>query len=122
MKSVRFAYAVFIVLVILVLINSLSVGKIIDSISDDITRAEESDMAIAEKEYAEIYEKYKRYELYVSLSVDHDDLSNIEDAFSEIIGAARADDAAGVVTTKSRLTDYLRHIKRLSGINIDSIF
>ena len=99
MKSVRFAYAVFIVLVILVLINSLSVGKIIDSISDDITRAEESDMAIAEKEYTEIYEKYKRYELYVSLSVDHDDLSNIEDAFSEIIGAARADDAAGVVTT-----------------------
>ena len=122
MKSVRFAYTVFAVLVIVVLINSLSVGKIIDSISDDIIRAEESDMAAAEKEYTEIYEKYKRYELYVSLSVDHDDLSNIEDAFSEIIGAARADDAAGVVTTKSRLTDYLRHIKRLSGINIDSIF
>ena len=122
MKSVRFAYVIFAVLVILVLINSLSVGKIIDSISADITRAEESDMAIAEKEYAEIYEKYKRYELYVSLSVDHEDLSNIEAAFSEIIGAARADDAAGVVTTKSRLTDYLRHIKRLSGINIDSIF
>ena len=122
MKSVRFAYVIFAVLVIAVLINSLSVGKIIDSISADITRAEESDMAIAEKEYTEIYEKYKRYELYVSLSVDHEDLSNIEDAFSEIIGAARADDAAGVVTTKSRLTDYLRHIKRLSGINIDSIF
>ena len=122
MKSVHFAYTVFAVLVIAVIINSLGIGKVMDSISDELLNAEEKDMSIAEKEYGEIYEKYKKYELYISLSVDHDDLSNIEDAFSEIIGAAKADDARGVITTKSRLTDYLRHIKRLAGINIDSIF
>ncbi len=122
MKSVRFAYAIFFILVIAVLINSLAIGRIIDSISRELLSAEEGDMAKAEKEYTEIYEKYKKLELYISLSVSHDDLSNIEDAFSEIIGAARADDSSGVITTKSRLTDYLRHIKRLAGINIDSIF
>ena len=122
MKSVRFAYTVFAILFVAVIINSVMLGKVIDKISEELLYAEESDMALAEKEYSEIYEKYKKYELYVSLSVDHDDLSSIEDAFSEIIGAARAEDTAGVITTKSRLTDYLRHIKRLAGINIDSIF
>ena len=122
MKSVRFAYTVFAILFVAVIINSVMLGKVIDKISEELLYAEESDMALAEKEYSEIYEKYKKYELYVSLSVDHDDLSSIEDAFSEIIGAARAEDTSGVITTKSRLTDYLRHIKRLAGINIDSIF
>lgn len=122
MKSVRFAYTVFALLFVAVFINSLSVGKTIDSISRELAEAEEEDMKSAEKEYERIYENYKKYEFYVSLTVDHDDLANIEDAFSEIIGAAKADDAVGVVTTKSRLCDYLRHVKRLSGINIDSIF
>jgi len=122
MKSVRFAYAVFAILSLAVIINSVEIGKITDILNEKIIAAEERDMKLAEKEYTEIYEKYKSYELYISLSVDHDDLSSVEDAFSEIIGAARADDAAGVITTKSRLTDYLRHIKRLAGINIDSIF
>jgi len=122
MKSVRFAYAVFAILSLAVIINSVAIGKITDILNEKIIAAEERDMKLAEKEYTEIYEKYKSYELYISLSVDHDDLSSVEDAFSEIIGAARADDAAGVITTKSRLTDYLRHIKRLAGINIDSIF
>ena len=122
MKSVHFAYTVFVLLVIAVLTNSLFIGKVIDSISEELISAEESNMADAEKEYTEIYEKYKKYELYISLSVDHDDLSNIEEAFSEIIGAAKAEDKTGIITTKSRLTDHLRHIKRLAGINIDSIF
>ena len=122
MKSVRFAYSVFAILSLAVIINSVAIGKITDILNEKIIAAEEQDMKLAEKEYTEIYEKYKSYELYISLSVDHDDLSSVEDAFSEIIGAARADDAAGVITTKSRLTDYLRHIKRLAGINIDSIF
>lgn len=122
MRSVRFAYSVFIILSLAVIINSVALGKITDILSKEIIDAEECDMKLAEKEYTEIYEKYKSYELYISLSVDHDDLSSVEDAFSEIIGAAKADDAVGVITTKSRLTDNLRHIKRLAGINIDSIF
>ena len=122
MKSVYFAYTVFLLLVTAVILNSLFLSKTIDSLREDVEAGAEDDMAIAEKEYTEIYEKYKKYELYISLSVSHDDLANLEDAFAEILGAARAEDTAGVITTKNRLTEYLRHVRRLSGINLDSIF
>lgn len=122
MKSVHFAYTVFLVLVVFVFANCIVLANIIDEITELTISAEESDMATAEKEYTEIYERYKNHELFISLSVDHNDLSDIETSFSEIIGAAKADDSAGVLTAKSRLIDRLRHIKRLSGINIDSVF
>ena len=122
MKSVRFAYLILSLLFAAVIINSVAVGRVIDGLYNEVSAAEEEDMALAREEYEALYEKYKRYELYVSLSVDHDDLSNLEDGFSEIIGAARANDSTALITAKSRLTDCLNHIKRLSGINIDSIF
>ena len=122
MRSVIFAYAIFLTLFAFVFINCFAVANIIDTVTELTISAEESDMKIAKQSYAEIYEKYKQHELFISLSVDHDDLSDIEVAFAEIIGAAKSDDKAGVLTAKSRLIDRLRHIKRLSGINIDSIF
>lgn len=122
MKSVRFAYSVFLILVIAVLLNSIAIGKVIDLISEELSLAEETDMTIAKDEYAVIYDKYKRYELYISLTVNHDDLSNIEDSFSEIIGAAKAEDEAGILTAKKRLSEQLNHVKRIAGVNIDSIF
>ena len=122
MKSVRFAYSVFLILVIAVLLNSLAIGRMIDLISEELSAAEETDMTIAKEEYAVIYDKYKKYELYISLTVNHDDLSNIEDSFSEIVGSAKAEDEAGVLTAKNRLTEQLSHVKRLAGVNVDSIF
>ena len=122
MKSVHFAYAVFLILLTAVLINSLSIGRIMNSIENEVRLAEENDMERAEKEYTEIYDKYRKFELYISLSVDHDDLSDIESSFAEIIGAARAEDKGSVITIKSRLCDNLRHIRRLAGINLHSIF
>ena len=122
MKSVHFAYAVFLILLTVVLINSLSIGRIMDSIENEVSLAEENDMERAEKVYTEIYEKYRKFELYISLSVDHDDLSDIESSFAEIIGAAKAEDKGSVITIKSRLCDHLRHIRRLAGINLHSIF
>ena len=122
MKSVRFAYLILFLLSAAVIINSIAIGNVIENLKNDVEAAEEEDMAKAKAEYEALYKKYKRYEPYVSLTVDHDDLSNLEDGFSEIIGAARADDSAALITAKSRLCDCLGHIKRLSGINIESIF
>ena len=122
MKTVRIAYIILFAVIIAVIINSIALSGIISDIGNYVISAEEEDMAAAEKEYRAIYDKYKKNELYISLTVSHDDLSNLEDAFSEIIGAARAGDRETVITTKSRLIDYLRHIRRLSGINFDSIF
>ena len=122
MKSVRIAYIIFTLLLVIAIINSIVLGRIVERLDKEIADAEEIDMAIAEKEYREIYERYKDIELYISLSINHDDLSNLENAFAEIIGAAKAGDRDAVITIKSRMNDYLRHIRRLTGINIDSIF
>lgn len=122
MKSVYLAYVIFFLLTVAVIINSLTVGKVIDKISVEVEAAEEEDMSIAREEYERLYDNYKKIELFISLSVDHEDLSNLEEGFSEMIGAARADDKSALITAKSRLCDCLDHIKRLSGINIDSIF
>ena len=122
MRSVHFAYTVFLVLVIFIFINCFALSNIIDEITELTVSAEENDLALAKQVYEEIYETYKSHRLFMSLSVDHNDLSDIESSFSEIIGAAKADDAAGVMTAKSRLINRLRHIKRLSGINIESVF
>ncbi len=122
MKSVRFAYTVLILLIIAVLVNMILVGRAIDALESELSAAETENAARAEKEYSEIYEEYKRRELFISLTVSHEDLSELEAAFSELIGAARAEDKASLIIAKSRLTDQLGHIKRLSGINIDSVF
>jgi energy-coupling factor transporter ATP-binding protein EcfA2 len=78
--------------------------------------------AEATEEYSEIYENYKSRMHFISLSVSHEDLSELEEAFSELIGAAKSEDETAITIAKSRLTDRLGHIKRLCGINIDSIF
>lgn len=122
MKSVIFAYIIFPLLLTLSLINSFALGNIIENIDAALSETDDSNPALAEEEYVRIYEEYKDVELYVSLSINHDDLSNLENAFAEIIGAARAGDKESVIIIKSRMNDYLRHIKRLIGINIDSIF
>ena len=122
MKSVIFAYIIFPLLLTLSLINSFALGNIIENIDAALCETDDSNPALAEEEYVRIYEEYKDVELYVSLSINHDDLSNLENAFAEIIGAARAGDKESVIIIKSRMNDYLRHIKRLIGINIDSIF
>ena len=122
MKSVIFAYIIFPLLLTLSLINSFALGNIIENIDAALSETDDSNPALAEEEYVRIYEEYKDVELYVSLSINHDDLSNLENAFAEIIGAARAGDKESIIIIKSRMNDYLRHIKRLIGINIDSIF
>ncbi len=122
MKTVRFASVIFLILLIAVTLNSIAIGNIISDLTEKLTYAEEENMAAAKDEYELIYKKYKSYEMYISLTVSHDDLANLEDAFAEIIGAAKAGDRDGVITTKYRLINCLGHIKRLSGINIYSVF
>ena len=47
---------------------------------------------------------------------------NIELGFAELIGMAKVGDSEGAQVTKSRLKYSLEHLKRLAGMNIDSIF
>ena len=97
-----------------ILANSFYIMKITSELSDELELA-------AVDNYEKIAKKFQKKERYISLTVSHDDLTNIEEAFAELIGAANAGDEARLVTIKSRLKDSLTHLGRLSGINLDSI-
>ena len=115
MRSVRIASIVLSITILSVSVNAAIVGGII---KDTIERIENADTA----EYEKIFEDFKSIEVYLNLSVDHEDMMNIELAFAELVSAAEVGDEDAIISIKSRLKHSLEHLKRLSGINIDSIF
>ena len=121
MKLKNIAYTILVSTVTLITVNSLVLGRMIDTVTKTVSDAEVDDTTLAETEYTEIYEDFKKKERYISLTVNHNDLMNIENSFAELIGAAKADDKESLIIAKSRLIDALGHLKRLSGINLDSI-
>lgn len=114
MKSIKTTSVFLFLLICLILANSFYIIKITNELSSELELADN-------EEYREIAEKFQKHERYISLTVSHDDLTNIEEAFAELIGAANANDEARIITVKSRLKDSLSHLGRLSGINLDSI-
>ena len=69
----------------------------------------------------EIKAWFRARESYISLSVNHEDLSNIETIFAELLGELEVGRADEATVAKSRLIDALHHLGRLSGVNIDTI-
>ena len=122
MRSVKGAAIALILLTVTVLFNSLYIGKICRDLKSDIESVNGTDAELLCKEYEKIFERFKKAERIISLTVSHDDLTNIESEFCEIIGAIEAADEEGLIIAKSRLVGALRHLGRLSGINADSIF
>ena len=121
MKLEKIAYLILGCTIALILTNACILGRMIDKVTDAVSGGEESDTALALEEYTQIYEDFKKKEGYIALTVNHGDLMSIENAFAEIIGAAKANDRESLIIAKSRLIDALGHLRRLSGINFDSI-
>lgn len=119
MKTVIAAYVVLSVIIIIVIINSLIISYNIDVILEKLRGT--PDVASAEEIYEEIFDDYMKKQKYLGLTVSHDDLTNIESEFYEIIGAAKVSDDDALKIAKSRLIGALIHLKRLCGINFDSI-
>ncbi len=121
MKTVRIAYVIFVLVFALVFTNSIFLTNTIKAYENAIKEIDTSDGKDAEAAVTELYKKFKKNETFISLTVTHEDLTNIEEMFSAMIGAAKGEDTAEIEITKSRLCDALSHLKRLVGINIDSI-
>lgn len=121
MKAVKIAILILLILTVSVYANSLYIGHITDKIAVKVENINTDDIAKAASEFELAYDEFKKAEKYISITVSHDDMTNIEESFAEIIGAAKAGNTVGVITIKSRLKDSLLHLGRLSSINIDSI-
>lgn len=120
MKTLIISCVTATLLIVFVFVNSFAVKFNIDKMIDAIERAPD-DCSNAQI-YEEIFEDYKRREKYIALSVSHSDLLGIEDSYAEMLGAIEADDKETLIIEKSRVIKALAHIKRLAGVNFDSVF
>lgn len=120
MKCLIFSLLALIALFSLVLTNSFVIGRLIDKTRLRLEKIDPFSSTVLE-EITECYREFEAREKYISLTVSHSDLTDINTAFAEMIGAARADVREEIVILKSRLLNSLEHLRRLSGFNIDSI-
>jgi hypothetical protein len=121
MKGTVFALITLICVIGLVIANSVILHLLINETLDAVENIELSDAETATKKFEKCYKIFESREKFISMSVSHKDLSDIDECFSDIIGAGYAGDLAHMQITKNRLTNSLEHLRRLSGINIDSI-
>ena len=118
MKAFIAAVCALLTVTALVFLNSFFTARCIDEV---LGKIEDVDGNSSVRELEELSDYYMKRQIYLSLTVCHDDLSDIEDIISELIGSAEVGDKDGIMIAKSRLISALSHLRRLSGINFDSI-
>lgn len=114
--AVIFAVSVLAVIFVFVYSNTLILS---DIISDFEMRVKGTELEGAK--FNGIYEDFLKNRTYLGITVNHDDIAEVEEEFAEILGALRIGDTQTAEIAKSRLISALGHLKRLSGFNIDSI-
>ena len=115
MKVKIFAVVTLLLTVGFVVFNTIKLGRDIAHIKSEVVAVDGLESART------AYESFKKKETYISLTVNHEDMTSIEESFSELIGYYEVGDTNGAHVTKNRLTDSLEHLGRLSGFNIDAI-
>ena len=120
MKSLIWAFIVVCLLIVSVFLNSIIVSY---NIKEVISRLEKlPDELSSEGEYLDIKNDFIKMRKYFSFTVNHEDIADVEHEFSDLTGSLAAKDKESFIISKSRLIDALTHLKRLSGINLESIF
>ena len=123
MKEKVFGIVTFLLIIFLVFVNTIFLHSDIEKIYEAVNGLDiregncESAMIDAEKALGIL----KKKELFMGLTVNHEDLSDIKNEFSELLGYLSVDDAKEAFVVKNRLKDSLSHLRRLSGFNIDAI-
>ena len=119
MKSAVISSIILIALFILVGVNTAVVDDMLDK-----TIAEVEDLSF-DSELQESFDalrcEYEKNAKYINLTVSHQMMSEVEEAFAEMEGAVKATDEDGFIGAKSRLVDALGQLRRLAGLSLDSI-
>ena len=69
----------------------------------------------------DLYERFSKSERYISLTVSHEDLTNVEAGFTDLISYLELGMSEEATAAKNRLEDALRHLGRLSVFSFDAI-
>ena len=117
MKSIIIPITVLIFSVIAVVTNSLVLNHLLDLTEEEI------ELAQTPEDIDAAFEKYQKRQYYLELTVNHSTLRDTESIFAELWATASTD-GIGEETEilKSRLSDTLDQIRRLSTIGIEGIF
>ncbi len=121
MKEVKIAVGVFLALTVAVAANSLYISHLTREFSEELDAVSIDDTENLGEKFETIFNRFKKAERFISITVSHDDLTNIEESFADIIGAAKGEMRGDAERIKSRLVDSLEHLGRLSSLNLDSI-
>lgn len=120
MKEKIFSILLLISIIGFSIVNAVILNYQIEETTNELTSLKLNEES-AEETAKKIYESYMKKQKYMSITVSHDDLTNIEDCFVEMIAYLSIEDDQNAEVTKSRLISSLEHLRRLSGINIDAI-
>ncbi len=120
MKARIFAYCTLVAIFFFVTANNIFLDR---KIGELYKTAEKLDCSSEEASLDALLlkENFEKNEIYMSLTVNHDKLSNIEDAIAELEGALTVGKKEEAEIIKSRLKNALLHLWRLSGFNLDGI-
>lgn len=105
-----------------VIANTFFLTRKIEQIISDIQSASTENTHDSAGRITEIFDNYQKAEGFLSLTVSHNDLSDINGYFTELMAYLSLGNAEEASVAKSRLIDALLHLKRLSGWNIQAIF
>ena len=119
MKVKIAAFIIFIAIIVSVATNTVILGRQIDDLLAEVEKIKIGDGAYQKSSI--LLENFRQKESFMSLTVSHDDLTSIGECMVEMQVYLSQEDYENAEVTKNRLEYFLKHLKRLSGFNIDSI-
>ena len=120
MKEKVIALIILALVVLSIAVNAIILDRNIDSTLCAVTELSMTDDTAYENART-IYSDFKTKEAYISITVNHEDLTNINECFADMIGYLSVGSSDDAEVAKYRLIDSLEHLKRSCGLNIDSI-
>ena len=120
MKEKVLSVALLIGVIFFTAINTVMLNEQIKAIEGNVSSLDTSNED-AQKLAEDIYKEFQDRSSYMSLTVSHEDIRDIEDQFVEMIGYLTIGDGDSAKVTRNRLIRSLEHLRRLSGFNIDAI-
>ncbi len=115
MKAKLFAYITVFGIFLFVICNTVFLDITLGEFANEVNLINTAEAA------SEFKAQFEKKEIFISLTVSHDDLTNIEEEVAELVGAFSVNDTEEAEIIKNRLKSSLEHLRRLSGFNLDSI-
>ncbi len=119
---VKLSYIVLFVLLLSVILNAVYISRFTEKLYSILNEESGEDIEAFAVKFQKIKKIYSENEIFISLTVSHEDLTSIEEILSEIDGAITAKDKSALIIAKSRFESAVLHLGQLSALNIESLF